>query len=133
MELLSNGRGSLDFAMQLTAAQDDGEPQPEEEGRPDWCKCSVCRDMGNDVENKCCGKAKCVTSYELFRNICIDREVLRLAVRARCDIRAEEPDYSMSSFRKAAYRQYILWPYGKLGKGNRRVCPACVVTVVRGV
>ena len=30
MELLSNGRGSLDFAMQLTAAQDDGEPQPEE-------------------------------------------------------------------------------------------------------
>lgn len=74
---------------------------------------------------------ECVTSYELFRNICIDREILRLSIRARCDIRAEEPDYSMNSFRKAAYRQFILWRHGKLGKGNRRVCPACVVRVVR--
>ena len=71
--------------------------------------------------------------YELFRNICIDREVLRLAISRRCDIRAEEPDFSMNSFRKAAYGQYILWRYGKLGKGNGQVCPSCVVMVVRSV
>jgi len=50
-----------------------------------------------------------------------------------CDIRAEERDFSMNWFRLAAYRQYILWRYGKLGKGNRRVCPSCVVVVVRSV
>ena len=69
-----------------------------------------------------------MTSYELFRNICIDREMLTVAIRARCDIRVEEPDYTSNSFRKAAYRQFILWRFGKLGRENRNVCPACTVT-----
>lgn len=133
-ELLSNGSGSLDCANHLIEAEEDGEPQPNsEEVWPDWCICSVCRDMGHKEENKCCRKRRCITSYELFRNICIDREVLHLAISGRCDIHAEEPDFSMNSFRKAAYRQYILWRYGKLGKGNRWVCPLCVVMVVRSV
>ena len=134
-ELLSNGRGSLDFATRLLQAQEDSDPEPpmNEDGPPDWCICGVCRDMGNDEENKCCRKRTCVTSYELFRNICTDREVLVIAIRARCDIRAGEADYEMNSFRKAAYRQFILWRYGKLGKGNRRVCPACVVRIVRSI
>lgn len=67
----------------------------------------------------------------MYENICLDREVLVLAIRARFDIRAEEPDYSSNSFRKAAYRQYCLWKYGKLGKGNRRVLPSCVVLTIR--
>jgi P2X purinoceptor 7 len=50
-----------------------------------------------------------------------------MAIRGRCDIRAEEHDYSTASLRKAAYRQFILWRYKKLGRGNRRVCPSCVV------
>ena len=54
-----------------------------------------------------------------------------MAIRARCDIRVEEPDYAPNSFRKATYRQYILWRFGKLGRGNRNVCPACVVRVIR--
>ena len=59
--------------------------------------------MTTPEENKCCRKRLCVTSYELFQNICIDREVLTVAIRARCDIRVEEPDYASNSFRKAAY------------------------------
>ena len=85
------------------------------------CDCSVCRPMPLDMENVCCKKRTCVTSYAMYQNICLDREVLTLAIRARFDILAEEPDYSTNSFRKAAYRQYCLWKYGKLGKGNRRV------------
>ena len=76
-------------------------------------------------------KRTCVTSYELFQNICIDREVLKVAIRATCDIRVEEPDYTSNSFRKAAYRQFILWRFDKLGRGNRKVCPACTVRIVR--
>ena len=82
-------------------------------------------------KNKCCGKKSCVTSYKMFRNIVLDREVLNKAIRARCDIRVEVADFEMNSYRKAAYRQYILWKYGKLGKGNRRVCPSWGVRLVR--
>ena len=57
--------------------------------------------------------------------------MLELAIRARCDIRADLPDYSTQSYRKAAYRQYTLWKYGKLGRGNRRILPSCVVTMIR--
>ena len=106
-------------------------PAPQE--RPDWCTCGICRPMATAEENKCCGKVRCVTSFVTFRNICTDRDVLILSIRARCDIRADEPNYSTNSYRKAAYRQYILWRYKKLGKGNRRVCPSCVVLTIRHV
>jgi len=52
----------------------------------------------------------------MFNTVCLDREVLQLAIRARCDIRADDPDYSTQSYRKAAYRQYTLWKYGEIGK-----------------
>lgn len=49
-------------------------------------------------------ETSCVTSYEMFRNVLLDREVLTLAILARCDFRAEDAEYEMSSYRKAAYR-----------------------------
>ena len=87
--------------------------------------------MATEEENKCCGKLRCVTSFVTFQNTCTDRDVLVMAIRGRSDIRAEEPDYSTNSFRKAANRQYILWKFKKLGRGNRRVCPSCVVITIR--
>ena len=89
--------------------------------------CNVCVDLANEEENKCCGKRSYVTSYEMFRNVVLDKEVLNIAIRAQRDVRAEVADFEMNSYRKAAYRQYILWKYGKLGKGYRRACPSCVV------
>ena len=106
LELLSNGKGSLDYAKNIVKF---GEPQPNfPSAKPDWCTCGVCRPMPNEEENKCCKKLRCVTSFVTFQNVCTDRDVLVMAIRGRCDIRAEEPDYSTGSFRKAAYRQYIL-------------------------
>ncbi|KXJ05049.1 P2X purinoceptor 7, partial [Exaiptasia diaphana] len=140
VRLLSQGRGSLDFARNLL--EDVREPDPDPDPDPPqnnptgtggiaWCKCSVCEVMPTTEENVCCKLVTCVTSYQRFHNICIDREVLELAIRVRCDIRADEPDYSMTSYRIAAYRQYVLWKYGKLGRGNRRVLPSCVVRTIR--
>ena len=121
LELLSNGRGSLDYDKNLLQGiSSDPNPEvPPNNGQPE--KTNVVVDV-------------CVLmSYELFLNICIDREVLTVAIHARCDIGVEEPDYASNSFRKAAYRQYILWRFGKLGRGNRKVYPACVVKVIREV
>ena len=35
------------------------------------------------------------------------------------------------SYRLAAYHQFTNWTYNFLGKGNRKVVPACVVNAVR--
>ena len=86
LELLSNGRGSLDYAKNLIQG-DTGHPNPEgppESELPEWCLCRVCRPMPTPEENKCCGNRTCVTSYE-FQNISIDREVLTVAIHARSD------------------------------------------------
>ena len=48
--------------------------------------------MPDDQENVCCHKRTCVTSYVMFNNNCLDRGVLELAIRARCDIHADLPD-----------------------------------------
>jgi P2X purinoceptor 7 len=46
------------------------------------------------------------------------------------DIRNDQEDNSTRAFRKEAYRQLILARHGHLGKGNRRVCPSCIVLKV---
>jgi len=132
--LINNGRGSLDFARRLLENDGDDDPQPDPvpvDGVPRWCICKNCIQMPTPEENKCCQRRECITSYELFSNLCIDRHVLELAIRARCDIRVEPLDFSMASFRKAGYRQFVLWEHGYLGKGNRRIIPSCAVTKIR--
>jgi len=103
--MLCRGRGSLEYARQLVNSED---PEPDrpmgEDGSPDWCVCNVCVDMASEEESKCCGKRSCVTSYEMFRNVVSDREVLNIAIWAWCDIRAENADFEMNSYRKVAYR-----------------------------
>ena len=94
-----------------------GDPQlPHSEPIPDWCKCRLCQ--AQDIENKCCQLRKCVTSTRRFQKLCLDLEVLELCIRNRADIRNDREDNSTSSFRKVAYRQFILEKYGYLGKGN---------------
>ena len=126
------GRGSLDFAKKLAEGDNPDDPPPDPSVQlPPWCRCTVCRPMETDVENVCCKRVTCITSYMSFSNICLDRDILEVCIKARCDIRADEFNFSMESFRKAAYRQYVLWRFGKLGRGNRRVLPACVVRMTR--
>ena len=103
LEVLSNGKGSLDYAKNLVEFGSQLPDPPQR--KPPWCTCGVCQPMPTEEENRCCKKIRCVKSFTTFQNTCTDRDVLVMAIRARCDIRAEEPDYSTNSFRKAAYRQ----------------------------
>lgn len=34
---------------------------------PEWCKCSCCRTMLQDIENKCCGRRNCVLQTRRFQ------------------------------------------------------------------
>ena len=109
VELLSKGKGSLDYAKNLVSEEYDPEPSIADIEAPDWCICGHCVSMQNPEEQKCCKLRNCITSYKLYENLCLDRNVLETAIKARCDIRADELDFSMTSYRKASYRQYILW------------------------
>ena len=130
VHLLSMGRGSLDFAKKL-AEEDPNDADPPAEETPEWCKCRVCVPMPSEEENVCCKRRTCITSYTSFTNICLDKGILEVCIKARCDIHADEFNFSMESFRKAGYRQFALWRYGKLGRGNRKVIPAFTVRRIR--
>ena len=105
----------------------DPDPQtPDGSASPPWCKCSKCRVMLQDRENKCCGQRRCVTTHARFTKLCLNPDVLQLAVRDRGGFRNDREDNSARSFRKS-----VLDGYGHLGKGNRKVCPSCEVLKVR--
>ena len=52
-----------------------------------------------------------------FLQIILDANVLDIAMRFREDMLALNNVRNNENVRHAAYRQYILWQYGHLGKG----------------
>ena len=44
---------------------------------------------------------------------------------------AETVEDTNRAFRHAAYRQYILWVFGRLQKDDRRTVPSCCVRIIR--
>ena len=82
IRVLSQGRGSVEYARDLLTGANDPEsepPEPENDAER-WCICGVCRRMQDEQENVCCQKRTFVTSYVMFNTTCLDREVLQLAI-----------------------------------------------------
>ena len=54
---------AAEFTPTATAAASP-EPGPTSDGSsPSWSKCGVCTFMPQDVENRCCGQWRCITTY----------------------------------------------------------------------
>ena len=87
--------------------------------------------MDQPIERKCCKQLPCITDTAAFDTVVLDRETLSVAIVNSTDFYSDDPDYSPSSYRKAAYRQFTLWQHGYLGRGHRRVIPSCVIWAVR--
>ena len=107
--------------------------ETETSNRPAWCQCGNCFEMQREIENKCCKHKDCIIDRRKFFKFCLDPENLEMAIKNTVDIRNDARDNSTRAFRKAAYRNYVFWRYGYLGKGNRRVCPSCVVMKIRSI
>ena len=81
-----------------------------------------------------------ILNFRMIRNLRLLRRGIgsmdyihtRFAKLSAGEIRYYREYISAKSFRKAAYRQFILARHGHLGKGNGRVYPFCVVLRVRG-
>ena len=140
INFLAAGTSEEVSEQQQDLAADEGNQSNQQQGAslttqsgvfPEWCVCSYCRPMPQDIENKCCKLKKCITLSSRFSKVCLDPDVLELCIRNTSDIRNDREDTSSRAFRKAAYRQFILSRYGYLGKGNRRVCLSCVVLKIR--
>lgn len=111
---------------------DDDPPLPSPSNiTPRWCKCGECRPMPTANENKCCRQWPCVSLSYSFQNLVVSRKSLSVAIVSRSDIYADRSDFTNQGMRFAAYRQYVLWQNGYLGRGNHRVVPSCATWAIR--
>ena len=109
------------------AATPDPGPPPSNTSVLPWCKCGVCQIMPQEIENKCCAQRSCVTTHSRFSKLCLDPDVLQVAIRNRGDIRNDRDDNSTRAFRKAAYRQMNVVPRstGNTNSGTRELTLKC--------
>ena len=112
--------------------------EPELPGSPNgqplpWCKCGRCRPMPTPRENVCCKQRPCISTVEVFSTNVLNTDVLSIAIVGRSDDFADTVEYSPAAYRKTAYRQWIMWQHGYLGRHHRQVIPSCVVWAVRDV
>ena len=107
-------------------------PDPSPEPPPSWCKCGGCKDMPKQRENVCCKNDERNHEHPDFHLIVLDDTVLGVAMKNNSDLWYYTFDVNNNAcWRFTAYRQYIMWHWGKLGYGNRKVIPSCVVRKIR--
>ena len=133
-----SNHGGVDLLKAILSEQDpdggDEDQDPDGNGNNSqlpWCVCGRCRRIPQEIENRCCRKRPCITTEDFFQSAVLDMSVLSIAIMNRSDVFADDPEYTPASYRKAAYRQWILWQHGYLGKTNRRVVPSYIAWVVR--
>lgn len=120
----------------------DCETEENENDDTDTCLCQHCIDMGVENIKLCCRREienpsvqlngeECVTATDAFLVVCTNKDVLGTALGAWHHMNGKNLEICNKSYRFIAYRQYIWWQYGKLGKGVRRRIPTCVLSKIR--
>ena len=63
---------SVETSIAAAPPAQDPEPGSSSTTSLPWCKCNVCVVMSQEIENKCCGQRRCVTSFARFTKLCVD-------------------------------------------------------------
>lgn len=80
---------------------------------------------------KCCGIQPCLSQSQLIRDICLSRHVLRAAHNRENYFLIDDAPHDTTSYRHAAYKQFISWAHGWLGAAVRSALPSCVCWKIR--
>ena len=75
----------------------------------------------------------CITQSQAFNNVCLNKDVLEAAIGAWQDLNYENMGLANINYRFIAYKQYVWWSYGYLGKKKRRPLPNCAIKKIRAV
>lgn len=125
---------------------DDEKAHSERVGNKDWCKCSFCKIEIRDIDCLCCQEVEaileesfegneCITLSKEFQTLCLETTVLKNVLvglhESKGDPLEDENEIKNRSLRFAAYKQFVWWVFHRLGKGNRRVLPSCVLWCIR--
>lgn len=120
-------------------AEDDTGP-PGRLGHTEWCSCGHCQTQPSAKECLCCREIPevsrlteyCITQHPGFAAACLNPWVLEIAYTAYCNRFHPRVVCSQhETFRFMAYRQFVTWCWGYLGRHHRVPLPSCVVSRVR--
>ena len=116
------------------------------------CTCGNCQVMGRAEAYVCCREIEavqnknievvtsgeredppqCITQHPGFHAVCLNRWVLQVAwYQYKEQYKVAYDGREDKLFRHVAYRQFIRWCWGILGKEIRVVLPACAVMCIR--
>ena len=117
----------------------------------DWCECGghcqrqdterecvCCKEIDNVVRKNSSSSIKrnisvpeCITLNPAFLVVCTDSDVLETAWYAYRQQFGGYDGPEHKRLRHIAYRQFVRWCWGWLGRNIRVVLPACVVSCIR--
>ncbi|XP_075538750.1 P2X purinoceptor 7-like [Dermacentor variabilis] len=130
---------------------DDGSsdsPPPDSPSSPDGpdddndhrCDCRLCEHMPTALEQVCCrdvpqvvaeSPEACITQHEEFRSVSLSPAVLGALYWELQENGVVVDGEVHRKYRFLAYRLFSRWIWKRLGRRNRVVLPACVVSAIR--
>ena len=131
MRIIQNMASASPTVWSTVRSRMDPQPPTSPTQLPSWCICGHCRPMIESNERVCCRNETFDHEHDDFHFIVLDQRTLRIAILNNADWLNGPWRFTPATCRKAAYRQYILWYWGHLCFGNRRVIPSCIVWKIR--
>ena len=74
-----------------------------------------------------------ITETDAFQNVCLNRFVLQAAIGNWNDLTHDNRNFGNKNYRFIAYRQYISWSYGYLGRRKRNPLPNSAIIKIREI
>lgn len=98
---------------------------------PSWCKCGKCHEEEDPQDRLCCNNHARNHENAVFERIVLDEHTIEVALMNNADWLNLPRIFTAAKMRNTAYRQYILWFWGKLGYKNRKRIPSCIKWQIR--
>ena len=85
-QLLGTAPGGVALTKSLLSSEQPELNHPPGQGIPPWCVCTKCRIMDTPAENVCCGNRTCGTTNVSNHLLCLEHNVLTIAILYQGDI-----------------------------------------------